>query len=45
MHSSLLRPALFGIELEDEPREKRIAEVVDAGVTVFMRAYGVERRD
>lgn len=42
MHSSLLRPALFGIELEDEAREKRIAEVVDAGVTVFMRAYGVK---
>lgn len=40
LQSSLIRPALFGIELDDEARAARIAAVVDAGVAVFVTAYG-----
>jgi AcrR family transcriptional regulator len=40
VQSSLIRPALFGIELPEAEREARIGAVVDAGVRVFLRAYG-----
>lgn len=41
VQSSLIRPALFGIELGEHERAERIGRVVDAGVVVFIRAYGV----
>jgi AcrR family transcriptional regulator len=40
VQSSLIRPALFGIEIEEQDREARIGAVVDSGVRVFLRAYG-----
>lgn len=44
VQSSLIRPALFGIELDEPERAARIAMVVDAGVAVFVRAYGLPHR-
>lgn len=43
VQSSLIRPALFGIEIAEPERAERIGRVVDAGVDVFMRAYGAVR--
>jgi AcrR family transcriptional regulator len=40
VQSSLIRPALFGIELPEAEREARIGAVVDSGVRVFLQAYG-----
>jgi AcrR family transcriptional regulator len=40
VQSSLIRPALFGIELPAAEREARIGVVVDSGVQVFLKAYG-----
>jgi AcrR family transcriptional regulator len=37
--STLIRPALFGIELSPEERERRIETVVHAAADVFLRAY------
>jgi AcrR family transcriptional regulator len=43
LQSSLIRPALFGIEIEEARRAARIATVVDAGVAVFVRAHAPGR--
>jgi AcrR family transcriptional regulator len=44
VQSSLIRPSLFGCEIVEAERAGRIAKVVDAGVAVFMRAYGAGPR-
>lgn len=44
LQSSLIRPALFGIEPPPDERDARVAQAVDAGVDLFLRAYGAGPR-
>jgi AcrR family transcriptional regulator len=39
IQSSLIRPALFGIEVPAAERPARVARVVESGVSVFLKAY------
>jgi AcrR family transcriptional regulator len=42
--STLVRPALFGIELGERERESRVDAVVGQATEVFLRAYAAPRR-